>query len=114
MEAMSEYVLHDLDDYEATLKQHVRVLLFKHSPACPISAEARAEYDAFAAANEDVPTLFVDVIDDRAVARGIADRCRVVHQSPQAILFEKGLPVWHANHQAITRGALEAAFGCKC
>lgn len=114
MGGMSEQVLHQLEEYEAALRQHVRVLLFKHSPACPISAEARAQYEAFAAANEGVPTLFVDVIADRAVARGIADRCRVVHQSPQAIVFEKGVPVWHASHMAITRGALEAAFGCKC
>lgn len=111
---MAEQVLHGLDDYERALQEHVRVLLFKHSPVCPISAAARAEYDSFVREHPDVPTLFVDVIDDRPVARGIADRCGVRHESPQAILFARGAPAWHASHQAITRASLEAAWfgGC--
>jgi bacillithiol system protein YtxJ len=105
---MPELILHSLADWERTL-QSPRVLLFKHSPQCPISAEARAEYEAFRA-RADATTAFVDVIADRAVARGIAERCGVVHQSPQAILFEHGRPVWHASHAAITRASLEAAW----
>lgn len=111
---MSEQVLRDLDGYERALADHVRVLLFKHSTQCPISAAAHAEYEAFRRHNPDVPTLFVDVIEARPVARGLAERCGVVHQSPQAILFQQGKPVWHASHGAITRGSLEAAWGCRC
>jgi bacillithiol system protein YtxJ len=75
---------------------------------------AREEYESFRRHNPDVPTMFVDVIDDRAVARGLADLCGVRHESPQAIVFEQGKPVWNASHRAITRGSLEAAWGCKC
>src|SRR2546430_17290874 len=102
---MPEHVLHSLADWERAL-QSPRVLLFKHSPQCPISAEARAEYEAFRA-RPDATTAFVDVIADRAVARGIAERCGVAHASPQAILFENGRPVWHASHGARTRPTLE-------
>lgn len=110
---MTEQVLHSLADYERALQQP-RVLLFKHSPACPVSAAAREEYDAFCAAAPDVPTAFVDVIADRATARGLADACGVKHQSPQAILFERGKPVWSASHDAITVAALQAAWAPRC
>lgn len=111
---VSETLLHDLEGYEAALCASPRVLLFKHSPVCPISAAAKDEYDAFRAARPDVPTMFVDVIDDRTVARGIAERCGVRHESPQAILFELGRPVWHASHGRVTVAALVAAWAPRC
>lgn len=111
---MSETVLRSLDDYEAALASHVRVLLFKHSPICPVSAAAFAEYRGFCAEQPDVPTLFVDVIEQRPVARGLAERCGVEHQSPQAILFREGQPVWNASHRAITKETLAAAWAGSC
>lgn len=113
MASMTEQVLHSLAAFDAALAAP-RILLFKHSPTCPISAAARDEYEAFRGALPDVPTLFVDVVADRPTARGIADRCGVRHESPQAILFENGRAVWHASHEAITRGALHAAWAPRC
>lgn len=111
---MAETVLHDLAAFEHALRSAPRVLLFKHSPTCPISAAARVQYDAFRADRPDVPTLFVDVIADRAVARGLAASCGVRHESPQAILFERAVAVWHASHGAITRATLHAAWAPRC
>jgi len=110
---MTEQVLRDMAAYEAAL-QLPRVLLFKHSPVCPISSAARSEWRIFGVDHPDVPMLFVDVIGSRAVARGIADACGVKHESPQAILFEHGEAVWSASHEAITAGALEAAWAPRC
>lgn len=106
---MSETVLHSLDDYERGIAAAPLVLLFKHSPLCPVSADARCEYDAFAAAHPGVPRLFVDVIADRPVARGLAERCGVRHESPQAILFAAGKAIWNASHHDITAAALARA-----
>jgi bacillithiol system protein YtxJ len=89
-------------------------MVFKHSPTCPISAAARAAYDAWRAELDDAPTAFVDVVADRAVARGLADLCGVRHESPQAILFEQGRAVWHASHGAITVESLHAAWAPRC
>ncbi|MBL8756781.1 MAG: bacillithiol system redox-active protein YtxJ [Planctomycetes bacterium] len=111
---MTNTILHDLDAFDAALRTRPRVMLFKHSPVCPTSAAAKDEFDAFVAERGDVEVLFVDVIADRPVARGIADRCGVRHESPQAILFESGRAVWHASHHAITRGSLHAAFAPRC
>ena len=90
------------------------MLLFKHSPVCPISAQAREQYEQWQAELPDAPALFVDVIADRPTARGSAERCGVKHESPQAILFEQGRAVWHASHDAITAGALHAAWAPRC
>ena len=106
---MSETVLHSLDDYERGIAAAPRVLLFKHSPLCPISADARVEYEEFAAAHPEAVRLFVDVIADRPVARGLAERCGVRHESPQAILFVGGKAVWSASHHDITAAALARA-----
>jgi len=107
---VTELALHSLDDWERALQAHARVLLFKHSPTCEISSAAHAEYATFCRAHPDAPTMFVDVLKDRAVARGLAERCGVRHESPQAILFVAGRPRWHRAHGAITAAALAAAW----
>ena len=58
--------------------------------------------------------MFVDVVSSPKLARDIATRCGVPHESPQAILFEEGAVVWSASHAAITQGALEAAWAPRC
>ena len=107
---MPTTALHSLDDFGAGIAAHPRVLLFKHSPACPISAAARGEWEAFLRAEPDVPALFVDVIADRDVARALAAQCGVRHESPQAILFVAGRPVWHESHGRVTEAALRSAW----
>ena len=81
-------------------------MLFKHSPICPTSSRALAEWERFCADVPDAARLFVDVIEQRAVARGIAEACGVAHESPQAILFHRGEPVWSASHFDITSDVL--------
>lgn len=110
---MNEQVLRDVDALDAALAQP-RVLLFKHSPICPISATARAEYKLFQLDHPDAPTVFVDVVASQPLARAIAERSGVRHESPQAILFEAGEAAWNASHSAITSAALAAAWAPRC
>ena len=106
---MSTETLHELTAWRDAIHRHPVVMLFKHSPICPISAAAHDEWKKLLAARPDLPTLFVDVIADRAVARGLAQECGIAHQSPQAILFRDGRPVWHASHDAITAEVMDNA-----
>jgi bacillithiol system protein YtxJ len=108
---MTPETLHDLPAWRAAIARHPLVMLFKHSPICPVSAAALREWEAFCQACPALPKLFVDVIAERAVARGLADECGVPHQSPQAILFRGGRPAWDASHGAITAGSLRRAAG---
>lgn len=98
----------DADALEARLAAP-RFLLFKHSPVCPISARAFAEYEAFLATDPDVDTAYLDVIAQRDLSRRVAEVTGVPHESPQAILLESGRAVWNASHLAITRASLAAA-----
>lgn len=107
---MSQTDLHSMDAFEQSLAAHPRVLLFKHSPICPVSSAAHGQWQAFRTDHPDVPTLFVDVVADRPVARGLAKACGVPHASPQAILFADGKALWNASHGAITADTLGAAW----
>jgi bacillithiol system protein YtxJ len=107
---MTQTSLQDLDRYRDAITREGRVLLFKHSPACPTSFTAHGEWQRFVEAHPEVPTLFVDVIAARALARGLATECGVPHASPQAILFEGGEAVWNASHWNVTAESLAAAW----
>lgn len=86
-----------------------RFLLFKQSFRCPISCRAFDEYLAFAATHPQAPTGWIDVVEERALARGVADATGVRHESPQALWLRGGRVVWHASHDAITAASLAGA-----
>jgi bacillithiol system protein YtxJ len=86
-----------------------RFLVFKHSTRCGISATAFEEYRRWSEANPTILTAWIDVIEERALARAVAERTGIPHQSPQAILLSHGEPRWNASHGAITEESLEAA-----
>jgi bacillithiol system protein YtxJ len=98
------------DDALAAALAAPRYLLFKHSTTCPISAAAFAQYRRFAEAHPDVATGWIDVIDDRPLARAVAERTGVRHESPQALLLDGGEVRWDASHGAITVASLEQAL----
>jgi bacillithiol system protein YtxJ len=106
---MTTESLHTLQAWRAAIARQPVLMLFKHSPICPISARAHKQWQSFVASHPEVPTAFVDVIADRAVARGLSEECGVPHQSPQAILFRAGKPAWNADHDEITAESLATA-----
>jgi len=84
-------------------------LLFKPSLVCPTSVLAFAQYKAFLAEHPDTPTTWIDVIGQRPLSLGVAERTGVKHESPQAIVIRGGKVAWHESHLAITVKALEEA-----
>lgn len=109
---MAEQTLTDLSAFQAAIAQP-RVLLLKHSPLCPISSTAHAEFKMFQLGHPDAATMFLNVVSKPMLARDIAQHCGVEHESPQAILFENGSATWNASHTAITVDSLAAAFAPK-
>jgi bacillithiol system protein YtxJ len=83
-----------------------RVIIYKHSPICGTSAMALAEIHAYLSAGGEVPVYIVDVLRRRDLARAIAERLDVVHQSPQVILLERGQVAWKVSHWEIRADAL--------
>jgi len=85
-----------------------RVLFFKHSLICPVSARGFREYRRFLEPREREPTVWIDVIGQRPLSQLLAERTGVAHESPQALLLEEGRVRWHASHGSITAESLAA------
>lgn len=85
------------------------MVLFKHSATCSISVSVKREYDAFVAANPDVPTRLVIVQNERPLSNALARVLRVQHESPQAIVVRQGEVLWHASHRRVTAAGLTNA-----
>jgi bacillithiol system protein YtxJ len=107
---MPQTDLHSLEEFRQALAARPASLLFKHSPICPVSHAAHEQWERFRSEHPDVPTLFVDVIADRPVARGLATAVGVPHASPQAILFVGGEAVWDASHGDVLAPELASAW----
>jgi monothiol bacilliredoxin len=73
-------------------------VVYKHSPICPTSSMAFEEIRSLRRMQSDVPVYLIDVIHSRPLSRYIAERVGVVHQSPQAIILQAGVPAWHGSH----------------
>ena len=84
-------------------------LLFKHSPLCPTSARAFAEYTAFLQENP-LESGWIHVVQGRPLALLVAERTGVPHESPQALFLQAGRVLWHASHAGVTASALEEAL----
>lgn len=77
-------------------------LLYKHSDRCSVCWFAKSELEKSAdAIQTDARMHFVDVINSRAVSDYIAEKLNIRHESPQAILVDKGEVIWHNSHGAI-------------
>jgi bacillithiol system protein YtxJ len=89
--------IRDVEELDAVLEEH-RAVLFKHSTRCGSSARALRRVEEYERLPGAAPVFLVDVIEDRDLARSIAKRLDVAHQSPQAIVVHRGTAVWHASH----------------
>ncbi|MDQ1144716.1 MAG: bacillithiol system redox-active protein YtxJ [Bacillus sp. (in: firmicutes)] len=95
-----------IEQFNELVNKESRFYLLKHSLTCPISHAAYKEYEKYANENQNVPTYFLAVQDSRPLSNEIAERFEIKHESPQAILFSNGQPVWNASHWKITNKAL--------
>ncbi|SFI97281.1 bacillithiol system protein YtxJ [Thermoflavimicrobium dichotomicum] len=88
------------------------VLIFKHSTACPVSAQAYRELKEFSEwiDLDELTIRVVHVIENRPVSNEIADRFGIKHESPQAFLIKDEQVYWHASHFHITKYALLSAY----
>jgi bacillithiol system protein YtxJ len=101
-----------LEDYSGLVAEsHERpVFLFKHSTSCPISAGRWRLLQEYAGRESRAAFYKLLVIQDRPVSMHVAQESGVRHQSPQAILFSGGKPVWNASHYRITEEDMAAAL----
>ena len=104
--------LHQPADLDQLLQRSAtdRILIFKHSTQCSVSAGAYDEFLAFVEDAADVPCGLVLVIEDRALSDRIESQLGIRHESPQAIVVENGKVRWTSSHWSITADALKKAL----
>ncbi len=85
-----------------TIRAQDLTIVFKHSPTCPVSIFAHREVMRFWNAQPQAPVYLVSVRRRRDVARHIAERTGVRHESPQILVLRRGNLVGAASHNEIT------------
>ena len=78
------------------------VILFKHSPTCPVSWMAHREVMQLKADHPEAPLYLISVRRKRDVAKFIESETGIQHESPQIIVFRNGKPVADASHDEVT------------
>jgi bacillithiol system protein YtxJ len=77
-------------------------IIFKHSPTCGISLLAHREVSRFCDMQPDAPVYLISVRRQRDIARYIAQRTGVQHESPQIVVLRRGDVLASSSHNAIT------------
>ena len=104
--------LHEQPDLEPLLERSETepVVIFKHSTQCGRSEVAYEELRSFMQDYPNVPCGLILVIEDRPLSDSIEERFGILHETPQAIVLSRGIPVWHAHHSRVTAEALQDAI----
>ena len=88
-----------------------KIILFKHSTTCPISARAWGEVQNYIRESSDeVLVVMIKVIEARPVSNLVTETLGVQHQSPQLLLLENNQVLWHVSHQQITQDRIKKAL----
>lgn len=101
--------VHDINDVLELEKQQTPFFIFKHSTQCPISAQAKSEFEEFIE-SYDADYVAIKVIEDRALSNEVERKTGIQHQSPQVILLQGEQVLWHDSHRNITAKELESVW----
>lgn len=82
------------------------IVLFKHSPTCALSLSAYREVARLQEVRPDAPVHLISVRSERALARYVAERTGIPHESPQVIILRKGEVIAAASHWQIACDSL--------
>jgi bacillithiol system protein YtxJ len=83
------------------------VILFKHSPTCPVSWMAHREVMRLRTEQPDLPLYLISVRRRRDVARFVEEHTGVRHESPQVLVLRGGTVVASASHDDVTAPAIK-------
>ena len=88
------------------------LLIFKFSPACPISSMVEGDLNTWLTQLPEDYNLIIaklDVVESKEVSTKVAADLGIKHESPQAIWLTGDFKVkWHGSHYEINRNKLKA------
>jgi len=77
------------------------VVIFKHSTRCSVSRMALKQFEDEFDLEDQVTPYFLDLLEHRDISNTIAEKFKVVHQSPQLLLIKNGMSVYDVSHSSI-------------
>lgn len=83
------------------------IILFKHSPTCPVSWMAHREVMRLRTEQPNLPLYLISVRRRRDVARFIENQTSVQHESPQILVLRRGRVVGSASHDEVTATTIQ-------
>ncbi|NJL14978.1 MAG: bacillithiol system redox-active protein YtxJ [Microscillaceae bacterium] len=88
------------------------VLIFKHSTRCAVSVSvlARLEQSWEAEEMKGIKPYFLDLIRFREVSDLVAEKLKILHESPQVILVLNGEAFYEDSHYGILYEEIKAAL----
>jgi bacillithiol system protein YtxJ len=93
------------------LSHQQSVLIFKHSTRCSISRFALKNFENdYDFLNEELQSYFLDLLEYRSISNEIANRFKIIHQSPQILLIKEGNCIYHQSHDGIAISSLKRFF----
>lgn len=88
-----------------------KIILFKHSTTCSISARAWQEVRNFIQESSDeVLVAMIKVIESRPVCSQVTENLGVKHESPQVLVLSNRKVLWHGSHQSVTQNNIKNAL----
>lgn len=77
-------------------------LIFKHSTRCGISRMVISQFKKdYKLSEDDADLYYLDLLNHRDISNAIAEKFKVIHESPQLIVIKNGEVVNHASHGSI-------------
>jgi len=102
-----------LDDLESAIaiSSDRPSVIFKHSPACGLSAQAfESVRELLNHGTTNANWFLLSVRGSRALSSVVATRFGIRHESPQALVLSGGKLVWHGSHFRAMSSAIVAAL----
>lgn len=96
-----------LDELDKNSKEQPAVI-FKHSTRCGVSRSVLRRFERdFDEENPKMSFYFLDILANRYLSDAIADRYKVVHESPQMLVIQSGKIVYNVSHHDIQYAGLK-------
>ena len=88
-----------------------KVIIFKHSTRCSISIMVKERLERnWTDALSTYPIYYLDLLQFRNISNEIAEKTNIEHQSPQVLVLENKVCIYHANHNSINASNLADAL----
>ena len=84
------------------LSKSTTVMILKHSTRCSISSMALNRLESsWDFTKEEIIAYYLDLIQYRNISNAIADKFRIIHESPQILVIKNGECILNASHNSI-------------